>query len=64
MTWAFFVPGLSEFHSDASWDDLVEAAGAGAEMEALMDDWNAVVDRMEHISAGFVESMTYDPGDM
>ena len=64
MTWAFFVPGLSEFHSDASWDDLVEAAGAGAEREALMDDWNAVVDRMEHTSAGFVESMTYDPGDM
>jgi hypothetical protein len=61
MTWAFFVPGLSEFHSDASWDDLVEAAGAGAEMEVLIDDWNAVVDRMEHTSAGFVESMTYDP---
>ena len=64
MTWAFFVPGLAEFHSDASWDDLIEAAGAQAEMEALADDWNGVVDRMEHTSLGFVESMTYNPGDM
>ncbi len=62
MLWAFFVPGLAEFHSDASWEDLIEAAGAQAEMEALGEDWTAVVNRMEHSSAGFVESMTYDPG--
>ena len=64
MTWAFFVPGLSEFHSDASWDDLVEAAGAEDEMASLMEGWNAVVHRMEHSSASHVPSMTYQAGDM
>ena len=64
MTWAFFVPGLSEFHSDASWDDLVEAAGAEDEMASLMEGWNQAVHRMEHSSAGHMPSMTYQAGDM
>lgn len=63
MTWAFFSPGLSEFYSDASWNDLVEAAGAEEEMEALVDGWNAVVGRMEHMSAGSVPSMSYSGGE-
>lgn len=64
MTWVFFVPSLAEFHSDASWDDLVEAADAGDEMEALGAEWSEIVRRMEHESSGYVESMSYVPGDM
>lgn len=64
MTWAIFVPSLSEFYSDASWDDLVEAAGAEEQMETLMEGWNEVVGRMEHASAGYVESMSYASDDM
>ena len=64
MTWVFFVPGLAEFHSDESWDDLVEAADAGAEMEELGAEWSQIVRRMEHQSSGYVESMSYVPGDM
>jgi hypothetical protein len=63
MSWVFFVPGLSEFHADENWDDLVEAAGAGEEMEALVADWNSIVRRMEHTSAGYAESMSYDSDD-
>jgi len=64
MTWVFFVPGLAEFHSDESWEDLVEAANAGAEMEELGAEWSQIVRRMEHESSGYVESMSYSPGDM
>jgi hypothetical protein len=64
MTWVFFVPGLSEFHSDASWDDLIEVADAQAELDELSAEWAKVVRRMEHHSAGYVESMSYTPGDM
>jgi len=64
MGWVFFAPSLSEFHSDASWDDLVEAANAQDELEALGEDWSKLVGRMEHMSAGYVESMSYTPGDM
>lgn len=64
MTWVFFAPSLSDFYSDAAWDDLVEAAGAGAEMEALVDEWEQLVERMEHSSSGYAESMSYDPDDM
>jgi hypothetical protein len=64
MAWVFFAPGLEEFHSDASWDDLIEAADAQEELDALGEDWNAVVGRMEHMSAGHVESMSYVPDDM
>ncbi len=64
MTWAFFVPGISEFHSDASWDDLVAAAGAQDKLDSLMGNWNQVVGRMEHMSASHVPSMTYVSGDM
>ncbi len=64
MAWVFFVPGLSEFHSDASWDDLVEAADAQDELDALNKRWGSIVGRMEHMSAGHAESMSYVPGDM
>jgi len=64
MAWVFFVPGLSEFHSDASWDDLIEAAGAQDALDALTERWESTVGRMEHKSAGYVESMSYTPGDM
>jgi len=64
MGWVFFAPGLSEFHSDASWDDLVEAANAQDELDALGEDWGKVVGRMEHMSAGHVKSMSYVPDDM
>lgn len=64
MTWVFFAPGISEFFSDESWDDLVEAAGAGEELEALSEKWGSMVRRMEHESMNYVESMTYVSGDM
>ena len=63
MTWVFFVPSLADFYSDESWDDLVEAAGAEEELDALGERWNEVVGRMEHESSGYVESMSYIPGD-
>ena len=63
MTWVFFVPSLAEFHSDASWDDLVEAAGAQDELDALGEAWNKVVRRMEHESSGYIESMSYSGSD-
>lgn len=64
MAWVFFAPGLSEFHSDASWDDLIEAAGAQDALDALNERWGSIVGRMEHMSAGSVKSMSYVPGDM
>jgi hypothetical protein len=59
-----FVPGLSEFHSDAAWDDLIEAAGAEADIEALNERFRDIVGRWEHSDAGYIESMSYVPGDM
>ena len=64
LGWVFFAPGLSEFHSDASWDDLIEAANAQDALDALNERWGSIVGRMEHSSAGKVESMTYQSGDM
>ena len=64
MMWVFFVPSVADFHSDESWDDLVEAADAEAEMEELGAEWSQIVRRMEHQSSGYVESMSYVPGDM
>lgn len=45
MAWVFFVPGLSEFHSDASWDDLIAAAGAQDALDALNERWESTVGR-------------------
>jgi len=64
MTWVMFAPGLSEFHSDASWDDLIEAAGAEADMEALNERFRDIVAHWEHADAGYVESMSYVPDSM
>ena len=64
MTWVFFAPSLSEFHSDANWDDLIEAANAGDRLSELNEKWGSIVGRMEHHSSGYVESMSYTPDDM
>ncbi|MDP2471370.1 MAG: hypothetical protein Q8W45_01775 [Candidatus Palauibacterales bacterium] len=64
MIWVMFAPGLSEFHSDAAWDDLVEAAGAQEEQEALNDRFRDIVGRWEHSDARYIENMSYVPDGM
>lgn len=64
MIWVFFAPSLAEFFADEAWDDLIEAAGAQDELDALGEEWAPLVSHWEHSNSGYVESMSYDPEDM
>jgi hypothetical protein len=61
MVWVFFVPSLADYHSDATWDDLIEAADAQADWDAISDRFGGVVGRWTHSDASYVSSMSYVP---
>lgn len=64
MIWVFFAPSLAEFYADEAWDDLVEAAGAQDELDALTEEWEPLISHWDHSSSGYLESMSYVPDDM
>jgi len=59
MGWVFFGPNLSEFYSDANWQDLVEAAGVS--WDPIEEQFNDIVVRMTHEDARHIKDMSYVP---
>jgi len=62
ITCVDFADSLSRYTSDETWDDLIEAAGAEEEFEALLERWQSMVQRYEHLNVSYVPSMSYMPG--
>ena len=56
-----FADNLSRFTSDETWDNLIEAAGAEEEFQSMLDRWQSLVLRWEHMDASYVASMSYWP---
>jgi len=62
ITCVDFADSLSRYMSDETWDDLIDAADAREEYQALLERWLNMVLRWEHMDANFQENMSYMPG--
>ena len=61
VTCVDFADSMSRYTSDETWDDLIDAAGAREELQSLIERWQGMVQKWEHMNASFVPSMSYMP---
>ncbi len=59
MTWVFFADNLSNYYSEDTWENLIEAAGAGDKWEAIQTTFTDVVKRWDHGDASYQKEMSY-----